>query len=1152
MSDRVPDLEGAQARIREAFLNQESGLFVLACTAGFGKSTTAERIAADVLAISSQAGTLHPEEQLAVVSFSQDDAASIEPGLDTALDAFADDDAATERSLDEATANKLQRGLRQSDYIGTIDSVLRSVFEDVATEVGFDKMPTVGNEALLASLRRDCLEKLRENPEYAPQFEQLENAYADGESTAVDELLEAGREAKRDRRLSADAFRDQLTGTVDDVYPEGAPSTLADVREDIRRFYDNSVAESFEPAETATETVQRDQACHDQWRDCTEAFTSLVSAYERAYDNICLDRGVAAHGDVAYWIAAYFDTDSHDHPGYEPARDEEIRERIRRRHAVHFQTLVVDEAQDISVVQHDALAELVPDDARVLLAGDTNQCIYGWRNARPALLAQAFDTGRYFNRDWGVHRREQAAKTYRMRPDIIAAVDTVFTDVFTDPQRGAVESLETEYPLVTTDRDAKTVPSVRVAGYHANGVPGSQEWFETGEAGTLATYLHSAIATDEFVQEDPSEAVTVLFPRRSNMDTLERKLQARGITVANASQRLFATPLVRLVCAVVDWLVDPFDPARTRTLFEDDACAFLRADPPEDSPLENSPRHKVEAHDYQLDAVTEEAEFAPAVESFIRGLCTLAANRARHACDPGELVLEDIVQTLDLRTDPFDLVEDDERCLAIIDALLDHVGEWEGADRYTVADLSAVVNEYRVEPKDGPMVPVLDTTEYDVVFRTIHSMKGDEAGVVCLADLSNPVGARGPHGQRFLAQGEHLALAPPETDVRIDVEQTDAGSRDASTPLRWAANRWVDDRLAGAPPLRAAGAAHRADRWRLLYVAMTRARDQIVLSLPREQAAGPQAPRNNWLGTLQEALKLERAPPRGSYELPVQRASDERTITVGINDVPFDPAPVTTPSRPVPRAAEPTAPVQTQRTPRFISGSILSPLVTEFDRHWLPYVQGRALHTERAEPDRSLDLPFGTIGPDGLGTIAHDVLAMATSECVATETLRACTGPLRKALRSSLTRHSPTIEESERRAVEEFVSHTLCPQFAATETWTRLQTSETTFTEEATDTLVDIGGLSIETQNHIDVVSMAPDGTWHVDEVKIILTPPDETMRRRHNAQLAFYAWALQQQLSQDAEVEATLTYLGQTTQTHQPQISQSRLRRQLAQLRSR
>lgn len=1135
--------------MRDHFFDHDSGLFVLDCTAGFGKSTTAEHIAAESLCEAERTEHPCPEDQLAVVSFARDDAAGIEPGIAAVLELFADETRSTACTIDTATASKLKHRLRQSASIGTIDSVLRSVFEDIVGALGFDDMPTVGNEALLASLRRDCLAELRAQPQYADLFETLESAYGDGDQPDVDALIESGRQAKRDRRLTDVAFRDRLLDTVDDAYPDGPPNTVADIRTDIRRFYDDAPAVSFDP-ESEAATVSRDRECHDRWRECVDAFASLVTAYERAYDRACRSRGVLSHSDVAYWVAAFFDT-SHSLPDPLAGVDERVRERARRRHATQFQTLIIDEAQDVSVVQHDALAELVPDDARVLLAGDTNQCIYAWRNARPDLFTRAFATGQYFDTDWAVHESERATRTYRMRPDITAAVDTLFADVFTDSQRGADGTVGADYQLVTTDRDPVATPSVHVAAYRANGVPGSESWFETGESDALATYLHSAIATDALGSPD---TVTVLFPRRANMDTLAAALQQRGLTVANASQRLFETPLVGLVCAVVDWLVDPFDPDRTQTLLDHDACGFLRATPPEESAVERSARDVFEAHDYRLEAVPDDGVFTPQVASFVQGLRELATRRARHTSDPGTLVVDDIVETLELRTDPFDHVADAERCLAIVDALVTHVEEWEGDDRYSISDLAAVCTQYRHNPADGPTVPVTGAADHDVVFRTIHNMKGDEAGVVCLADLSNPVGAYGPHGDTFVAHGDTLALAPPTTLSRVQVYDGGAGYQRSASPLRWATNRWVDGQLAGAPSLRAVSAAHRADRWRLLYVAMTRARDHLVLSLPSERADGPQAPRNSWLGSLQQALELDRAPSRGTYDCRVSRPNGDERLSIGVNDVPFDPPTVSGSAPPTPRAASQSAPVQTRRTPRFVSGSTLAPLQTAFDRHWLPYLQGRALHTDRPEPDPELALPFDAVGPDAVGTIAHDVLTAAVSLGVSTERLRACSGPLEQALVASVADHAASAGPTERAAVRDFVGNTVCPQFAATATWTRLQASAAQFIEEPVDTVVEATGVRIEAHNHVDIVSVAPDGTWHVDDLKIALAEPGEALRSRHERQVALYLRALERQLPEDttAGVSGTLTYLGTEHRTRQLPLSEIDIREQLARLRSR
>jgi ATP-dependent helicase/nuclease subunit A len=146
MSEGVPQLKETQATVRTDYFQHDSGLFVLDCKPGFGKSTTLNQIAAETLVRADAAGNRCPEQQLCVVSFSQEDAASIEPGIKDALDAFAvDTDGEYPVEITRKTADRLKRRLQMSDCIGTIDSVLRGIFEDIAAELGFDGMPSVGD-----------------------------------------------------------------------------------------------------------------------------------------------------------------------------------------------------------------------------------------------------------------------------------------------------------------------------------------------------------------------------------------------------------------------------------------------------------------------------------------------------------------------------------------------------------------------------------------------------------------------------------------------------------------------------------------------------------------------------------------------------------------------------------------------------------------------------------------------------------------------------------------------------------------------------------------------------------------------------------------------------------------------------------------------
>ncbi|WP_435102636.1 UvrD-helicase domain-containing protein [Halarchaeum sp. P4] len=1097
----VPELRAAQRDIREAFFAHDAGLFVLDCNPGAGKSTVAERIAAETLVRAHHDGERAPERRLCVTSFARDDAAAIQPGVENALHALADrDDAPVDVTPMEART--LARRLRRSDTLGTIDSVLRTVFADVATEVGFAEVPSVGNDALLATVREDCLAALRDDPEHAARVRRLDTAYPGGEYTdGLDDLLVAALRAVRERRLTVDAFETRLAAAIDDAYPQGAPADFAAVVRDIAAFVDDGTAEqtaaAFDEADEAA-FLAADRACHDAWREAVADFCTLLGAFEARYDALTRERGVVSHLDAAHWVATYFRDDAY-------ASD--YRESRRAHYAARLRTLVIDEAQDVAVVQHDALAPFVDSDTRVLLVGDVKQSIYTWRNAHPELFERAFDDGDYFGVDWETHVRERADRTYRARPDVAAAVDAVFADVLTDPERGNAGALTLDYPPLVPERDPLDDPSVHVAAYGANGRPGTSDW-AADEADHLATYLAGALTDGTFETDDSADSpgITVLFHRRTHMDTFADALERRGVSVANASQHLFAHPLVRLVVAVLRWLADPFDPDHTARTLDVDAVPTVLAESLADL-------------DWDVRAAADGDVEDDGVATVLAGLAALATRRARHASDSGALVVEDIVERLSLAADPLDQTADDApgRRVAALDALLEHVADWEGDDRYSPPELADLLGRYADTPTDGPTVPVPDSDAHDVVFRTIYQMKGAEDDVVVLADLGTDLGFHGPHRDVFLARGDHLALAPP-ADVDTGApsihgfdggvyshpehDTGDGDRRDAG--LRWASERWVDmGRLAGPPALRAAAGDHRAERWRLLYVAATRARDHLVFSLPRERPPERRRPRDYWMDALLEGLDLTDL-SRGT------RTHDcaGRGVDIDVNHVSFVDRVATSDPVTTPHAATRPDDAATGWTPRYVNASTLYPLATHPDTFLLDHLQGNALHTERESPADRLPLSFDGYGPDAVGTVAHDVLTTAVSQGVDTETLRACRGPLASRLNAALD----DVPDAARDELRAFVTETVCPQFAATETWARLRESDPVYVEEPLDAVVHVDGFAIETQNVADVVSRDSTGQWHVDDLKLALAPSDAETRARYALQTATYAWVFERQ----------------------------------------
>jgi DNA helicase-2/ATP-dependent DNA helicase PcrA len=96
------------------------------------------------------------------------------------------------------------------------------------------------------------------------------------------------------------------------------------------------------------------------------------------------------------------------------ARDPAIREAYRNR----FRYVLVDEYQDLNEAQYHMFRQLTGNGAEIMVIGDPDQAIYGFRGAKPE----------YFNRfreDWPEARECRFSETYRLPAPILTAASTL-------------------------------------------------------------------------------------------------------------------------------------------------------------------------------------------------------------------------------------------------------------------------------------------------------------------------------------------------------------------------------------------------------------------------------------------------------------------------------------------------------------------------------------------------------------------------------------------------------------------------------------------------------------------------------------------------------------------------------------------------------
>jgi ATP-dependent helicase/nuclease subunit A len=1149
--DEPTELRDAQKRIRDAYFDHDAGLHVLNCNPGAGKSVTITHVAAEELLRRYVAGDATPEQHVCVVSFTRDDAADFVPAVIERLRELVEHDlspVAAAVSADDV--EYLVDRVRRAPLFGTIDSVFRRILGEFVAEVGFAEMPDVGNDGQLTRLHADCYEELVSDPAYADAIDVVEAAYPPGEyDDGPRELLRQALHHCRARRLTTAEFTDELRATVEAVYEEGETTSFDDIANALARCVGTEAA--TEACRSIDESdrqklVAADQQIHAVWIETVDAFETLLDGYRETYQRLTRERGVISHTDCSYLVAEFLTGTLGTN-----AATAKKRERVLSRYQDRLRSVIIDEAQDISQLQHDALAEIVTEDCRVLAAGDLRQTVYVWRDAHPGIFERAVETGRYLGIDWSTHVTETAATTYRCTPSVAAAINEIAEPSLTDPTRGDIGALDVTYPRLDAARDPIAEPNVHIAAFDTNAVPGSIPYIAPdhgkGEAGILATYLSCGLADGTFDHSDsetegagkdgPDDPdVTVLFRWRTHMERYRQAFEAEGLTVADASTYLFDCPAVTAAIDVVEWLADPVDTARTRTLVTESALGL--------STLEAT----FEAHHWQLDTVRTSAtsEISTEQRDILDRLHRLREQRATFRSQSAAVSLADIIDTLALRADPNDVAPTvaPAQCVANLDKLVELVTQWETESLSGLGDQTDVLTQYRDEPHTGPTQPV-HTDDHNVVFKTVHQTKGDESDVVALADVGFPLRKHGPVSQRLVATGSMIGLAPPEHAATPGVESLSVysgglfdpdgdDSRIGTTPypldvgLRWTSEHWTDETepeptnptLAGHDRVQTATRLTRAESWRLLFVALSRARNHLVVPLPRD-IPGSERPRDRWLESIRDGLGFDGTPGAGTYSLDVEAPdSRERSIDVAVNAVDtltrlptHDDATIRPPfaaTTPLERANLPSL------VPRILRPSTLYPLSEEPTANILDHLQGRPLDTDTDTVDAELPLTLDEFDTEVVGTFVHSVLTTAVQNGVSATALRTVNEDVQQIIDDQLREHGPPATDAERDGLLAFLSEDVLPDVVESDLWRQLERADDVYVEKRLRGHVRQNGVEFELEGQADFVLRHPDGTITVTDTKIALTEPNADTRHRYRVQVACYAWLLARETDVD------------------------------------
>ena len=522
--------------------------------------------------------------------------------------------------------------------------------------------------------------------------------------------------------------------------------------------------------------------------------------------------------------------------------------------------ILVDEAQDTSPLQWEIIAALAAEffpvtgghakPRTIFAVGDEKQSIYSFQGAAPRMFAQS---GAHFAQAAEAAqvalRRVPLTLSFRTVEPLLDAVDRVLGNRERTPgltageapidhvalrlgHSGCLEVWETEKPDEAEAVDAwmplaekaQALPVTRLADRIADTIAG---WLESGEM--LASEGRPVRAGD----------ILILLRRRHPFASpMVAALKARGIAVAGADRLKLTEQLaVQDLMVLGDFLTLPEDELALATVLksplfdlDDDDLMQLAID-----------RKGSTLWSRLLAAAKTDARFAPAAQTLLRwrGIADQSppfefyahvldrdGGRKRLIGRLGPEAIDTLTEFLNLAID-FDEAE--------TPSLTGFLQWLRTGTREIKRDMEHGRNEVRV--------------------LTVHGAKGLEAPIVFLPDTCTGVG--GPQ------QGKLVTLTPEDGGL----------ARGGVQPVVWPVKG-----TAKLAPIKsgkdAAKAGEQEESNRLLYVAMTRARDRLyVVGWETKKKRPPDC----WYNLISEGLEKQLVPGEDARGLPVRRIATPQT-----------------------------------------------------------------------------------------------------------------------------------------------------------------------------------------------------------------------------------------------------------------------------------
>ena len=474
---------------------------------------------------------------------------------------------------------------------------------------------------------------------------------------------------------------------------------------------------------------------------------------------------------------------------------------VRERYQKLFSMVLVDEYQDVSPLQ-DGLIHLLKSRGNLFIVGDIQQAIYGFRHADPAV----------FKRRIHAHRGHPAAQNlvlsenYRSRPEILGFVNHFFGAIFPSTDFFSLEAGKrfsaapaAVVELLCLARDKREEEA-------------DADTMRVREARRLAVWIRDLVASGFTVEEEGKHRpvrygdIAILFRAASPSRFCEKELAEMNIPYEVVKGKgFYEKPEIHDLMGILKLIENPEDDIALAGVLRsplvgvsDDALYWLSRRAKASSSGEPLSRG--------LDETQKIEELSSQDKKKLKSFQTLL-EFLRFGKDTLRLsgILGRVLEESDYEAKLLSRAGGRQRA-ANVQKFLEAVSGFGDNGIVGVGDFVRFVGTLQERDRFEPEAKLESGARTAVTLSTIHAVKGLEFPVVIVADMGShrQKKSRGP----FLAMpGEGVGQRMKDPDT-LKIREDEVYKR-------------IQKRLSESED---------AEEWRLLYVAMTRAKERLLLS----------------------------------------------------------------------------------------------------------------------------------------------------------------------------------------------------------------------------------------------------------------------------------------------------------------------------------